>query len=150
MEIEKRGFALKELFIVAVILCVIAAIVVPQFGMAKSKAKVTEMLSRLQTVRAQLELYQIQHNQTLPSAENFQAAMTTVTDVDGKPWIDSVTSGHPYGPYMRKIPENPFTGGNSIDGTGDWLYRPDDTMTECLFVADDGGVLPDGTAHRAL
>ena len=150
MEIEKRGFTLKELFIVAVILCVIAAIVVPQFGMAKSRAKVTEMLSRLQTVRAQLELYQIQHNQTLRSAENFQVAMTTVTDVNGKPWIDSVTSGHPYGPYMRKIPENPFTGGNSIDGTGDWLYRPDDTMAECLFIADDGGVLPDGTAHRAL
>ena len=150
METEKRGFTLKELFIVAVILCVIAAIVVPQFGMAKSKAKVTEMLSRLQTVRAQLELYQIQHNQSLPSAENFQTALTTVTDVNGKPWIDSVTSGHPYGPYMRKIPENPFTGGNSIDGTGDWLYRPDNRMAECFFIADDGGVLSDGTAHRAL
>ena len=150
METEKRGFTLKELFIVTVILCVIAAIVVPQFGMAKSKAKVTEMLSRLQTVRAQLELYQIQHNQSLPSSENFQAAMTTVTDVNGKPWIDSVTSGHPYGPYMRKIPENPFTGGNSIDGTGDWLYRSDDTMAECLFIADDDGVLSDGTVHRVL
>ena len=150
MEIEKRGFTLKELFIVAVILCVVATVVVPRFGMARSQAKVIELFNRLQTVRAQLELYRVQHNQSLPSAENFHTAMTTVTDVNGKPWVDSVTSGHPYGPYMRKIPENPFTGGNSIDGTGDWLYRPDDTMTECLFIADDGGALSDGTAHRVL
>ena len=150
MEIEKRGFTLKEIFIVVVILCVIAAVIAPRFGMARSQAKVTEMVSRLQTVRAQLELYQIQHNETLPTVEDFKTAMTTVTDVNGSPWVDSETSGHPYGPYMRKIPDNPFSGGNSIDGTGDWLYQPDCETDECIFLADDGGVLSDGIAHGAL
>ena len=150
MEAEKHGFKLKEIFIVVVILCVIAAVVVPRFGIARSQAKVTEMLSRLQTVRAQLELYRVQHNQTLPTAENFQTAMTTVTNVNGRPWVDSETSGHPYGPYMREIPDNPFSGGNSINGTGDWLYQPDCKNKECIFLADDGGVLSDGVAHGAL
>jgi len=150
MEIEKRGFTLKEIFIVAVILCVIATVIVPRFGMARSQAKTTEMVSRLQTVRAQLELYRVQHNQILPGVEHFKAAMTKVTDVNGNPWVDSETSGHPYGPYMRKIPDNPFSGGNSVDGTGDWLYQPDCETDECIFLADDGGVLSDGIAHGAL
>ena len=150
MESDNRGFTIKEFFIIAVVLCVIASIAVPRFSMARSQAKATELLSRIHMIRAQIELYQVQHNQMLPSVEDFETIMTTVTDIDGAVWVDSVTSGHPYGPYMRKVPNNPFSKGKTVNGTGDWRYTPDFAAGTYTFIADDKGVLPDGRAHGSL
>jgi len=73
------------------------------------------------------------------------------TDLQGDAWIDQATSGTAYGPYMRVVPDNPFSNGNTVDGSeNDWLYTPNAANGTYTFVADDGGTCPDGTLHSAL
>ena len=119
----KSGFTLVEILIVVVILGILAAIVIPQFTGASTEAKESALVSNLQSIRSQIELYKIQHNDELPGVQqagaactgtDFETAMTTKTDQDG-------VAGGRFGPYMQKIPVNSFStaaaGENSI-GTG--------------------------------
>lgn len=104
MRSEKHGFTVMEIFIVVIILGIISAIVVPKFSQASSEARLTDMVSMLQKVRSQLELYKIQHGGLLPgqkveggeiSAVDFAGALTA-EDAEGM------------GPYLKKMPKNPF------------------------------------------
>ena len=119
-----KGFTLVEILIVVVILGILAAIVIPQFTSAAETAKASSLVSQLQTIRSQLELYQIQHNGNYPTLAQMDAtdkpfsALVNSTDVNGD------TTGTDYGPYLQKAPVNPFTDGNMItyDNSGDWQY----------------------------
>ena len=107
----KSGFTLVEILIVVVILGILAAIVIPQFTDASTEAKTSSLCSDLQTVRSQIELYKIQHNDNLPGViatghntdASFDEAMTMKTDQDG-----TLNTTGDYGPYLQKIPSNPF------------------------------------------
>ncbi|MEM9753497.1 MAG: prepilin-type N-terminal cleavage/methylation domain-containing protein [Planctomycetota bacterium] len=112
----KKGFTLVEILIVVVILGILAAIVIPQFTQASESARASSLKSQLQTIRSQLELYQVQHLGDYPTLANLQANddawgnMTTLTNEDG------TTTGTPeLGPYLQKAPSNPFA--NSADST---------------------------------
>lgn len=103
----KHGFTLVEILIVVVILGILAAIVIPQFTDAATESKQSSLVSDLQTIRSQIELYKVQHNDNLPgtdSSGDFVTAMTTKTDQYG-------AAAGTFGPYMREIPRNPFVDG---------------------------------------
>ncbi len=113
----KSGFTLVEILIVVVILGILAAIVIPQFTEASTEAKTSSLCTDLQTMRSQIELYKIQHNDLLPAASgdtalDFQARMCAQTNIAGD-------AGSDYGPYLQKIPTNQFVDSNlvEIDGT---------------------------------
>ena len=92
----KSGFTLVEILIVVVILGILAAIVIPQFTDASTEAKTSSLCSDLQTVRSQLELYKIQHNDALPQPEAGGATwtrMTQYTDIDGTVVVGDVALG---------------------------------------------------------
>ncbi len=128
---SKKGFTLVEILIVVVILGILAAIVIPQFTNASTEAKLSSLKSDLQTVRSQIELFKIQHDDAPPTAADFVSQMT-VQDANG------------FGPYLQKVPTNPFSGGNSVtaDGSGgDWQLT-----AAGVFTAADGGST-DGVAH---
>src|SRR5262249_3312377 len=81
-----RGFTLVEILIVVVILGILAAIVIPQFTSASESAKGSNLLSQLQTIRSQLELYQVQHNGSYPTLAQLGTTwdvMVNKTDVTG-------------------------------------------------------------------
>ena len=107
----KSGFTLVEILIVVVILGILAAIVIPQFTEASTEAKTSSLATDLQSMRSQIELYKIQHNDNLPGVNNgthsggagFVLAMTEGTDIFGEP-----NATGPYGPYLMKIPVNQF------------------------------------------
>ncbi len=133
----KGGFTLVEILIVVVILGILAAIVIPQFTEASTEAKTSSLCTDLQTMRSQIELYKVQHNDDLPSAgaATFIEAMTGQTDIYGAVGTD-------YGPYVQKIPTNAFTDKDTVDvsGTGSlgddshgWDFNP----TTGAFHADD-------------
>jgi len=101
-EKQKQGFTVMEIFIVIIILGIIAAIVVPKFSQASSEARLENLVSDLQMVRSQIELYKIQHKDLLPgqsakggsiNEQNFKVALT-VRGSDGM------------GPYLKKLPKN--------------------------------------------
>ena len=63
---REQGFTLVEILIVVVILGILAAIVIPQFTNASETARASSLNTQLQSIRSQLELYQLQHNGEYP------------------------------------------------------------------------------------
>ncbi len=133
-----RAFTLVEVLIVVIVLGILAAIVVPQFSSASEDANIAACKTNLQIVRAQLELYKLQHTPNeYPKLSTFSTQLTAGTKADG-------TAGTDFGPYLLAIPNNPFTNVNTVtdeaagDGKG-WYYN--ETTGE--FRANDS------TAHRA-
>ena len=114
---RKTGFTLVEILIVVIILGILAAIVIPQFTNASQDARESALLSQLQTLRSQIELYKLQHMDKLPNLVGAAPAcwtpLTTKTDNAG------VASAAPdaFGPYMQSAPSNPINGlSNVVDG----------------------------------
>jgi general secretion pathway protein G len=148
MKTKKSGFTLVEILIVVVILGILAAIVIPQFTEASTEAKFSSLCTDLQTLRSQIELYKVQHNDTPPTFANFTAQMTAQTDITGAVGTD-------YGPYMQKIALNQFNNLNTLDNDvnigndgGGWEYNE----TTGQINADDSydNVLPAGADHANL
>ena len=154
----KRGFTLVEILIVVVILGILAAIVIPQFTEASTEAKLSSLCSDLQTVRSQIELYKVQHNDVLPGngtgddAATFVEALTGKTDIAG----NADASGK-YGPYLQQMPTNSFNQKDTVEtGTGSpsggttygWYFN---TSTGAFNANDDYDADgEDGADHLAL
>ena len=104
----KSGFTLVEILIVVVILGILAAIVIPQFTEASTEAKTSSLCTDLQTMRSQIELYKIQHNDALPNMTVVDGdnALTVTTLIDGS--VVAAGTANSYGPYIQKIPTNQF------------------------------------------
>ena len=121
---RKGGFTLVEILIVVIILGILAAIVIPQFTNASTNARVSSTVSQLQTLRSQIQLYKLQHNDTLPDLKaNQWAQLMSKSDVTGS---TTATSGLNFGPYLESIPSNPLNGFSAVSdaaaaSTG-WVY----------------------------
>ena len=143
----RSGFTLVEILIVVVILGILAAIVIPQFTEASTEAKTSSLCTDLQTMRSQIELYKIQHNDALPGAggATFIEALTGQTEVDGDVWA----AGTAFGPYVQKIPTNQFNESATIDIDGA-LGGGDAADTGWYFNSGTGAFHADTDAHTAL
>ena len=147
------GFTLIEILIVVVIMAVLAATIIPQFTSSTNDAKVSTAKFNLHTLRSQVELYRLHHNQAYPAATNNIEQLTKATDAAGTSTAAGTPdSTHPYGPYIQKIPANPFNGKTTVRadtgtpptvpaGTGadGWIYR-----------ASTGEIWVDDTANVGL
>jgi len=135
MKRKNTGFTLVEILIVVIILGILAAIVIPQFTEASNDARVSALVSDLQTVRSQIELYKVQHKDDYPGTVNgtwtignFVTGLTTKTDIDG-------AAGGTLGPYLQKFPTNGFAADNTVrdataaadpnseSGTNGWWFN---------------------------
>jgi len=145
----KNGFTLVEILIVVVILGILAAIVIPQFTEASTEAKQAALCTDLQTLRSQIELYKIQHNDIPPSLANFEDQMTGYTDIDGV--VQAAAGPNIYGPYVQQIPQNQFNDDDTVvagppigTNRGGWAYDED---TGAIYAEDsydgDGDTIPD-------
>lgn len=122
---NKKAFTLVEILIVVVILAVLAAIVIPQFTNASADSNTTTLKGNLQTVRAQIQLYKVQHDDLLPgqaviggdvAEQDFKDALTTF---DGS-----------YGPYLQRFPKN--------------LYISDPAASDSVTCVNDPLAAPTG------
>src|SRR4051812_7579532 len=113
--IRRKGFTLVEILIVVIILGILAAIVIPQFTSASQDARKNSLTSQLQTLRSQLELYKLQHLDSLPStligSSPVWDQLTSKTDNAGN---IGTTSSFPFGPYLQADPINPLNGAKAI------------------------------------
>ena len=134
---KNKGFTLVEILIVVVILGILAAIVIPQFSDASTQSKVSSCRSSLQSLRSQIQLYKIQHNDAPPTtAASFATQMTTETEpVAAGTAGDS--SGNEVGPYIQQVPFNPWNQLNTISAANDggWIY---DAATGNIWVGTTG------------
>ena len=143
---KNKAFTLVELLIVVAILGIMAAIVIPSFQGNVAQAKESASKTNLGTMRTQIELYKIYHNSFPPgyvdgagdSVATAVLQLIETTNVAGETSYSTVpTVQYPYGPYLKKIPENPYNKLSSIayvaaatefsvavDGTSSgWLYK---------------------------
>jgi type II secretion system protein G len=108
----RQAFSLLELVIVIVILGILAAIAIPRMSSGSENAKAQALLASLNEIRNCIEVYKAEHVGSLPNLQ-FVAQMTQYTDDHGK---TSATPSpqFPYGPYLREIPKNPYSGLNTV------------------------------------
>jgi prepilin-type N-terminal cleavage/methylation domain-containing protein len=140
-----QGFTLVELLIVVIILALLAAVVVPQFGESTQDAKLAALDANLKTMRDAIDLYTLHHQHfpgavksngtcavgtnldtATPGAAAFVAHLTHFTTKSGVACSQgNASSGSDikYGPYLREIPTNTITGENLVTAiqTGDLL-----------------------------
>jgi len=126
MKRARKGFTLVEILIVVVILGILAAIVIPQFSQASTDSKKSSLRSNLQSIRAAIALYKIQHDDIIPAdGAALTTALTTKTLKDG---TAAGVGDVGFGPYIQVgVPSNPFTLGNQIGDAvagNDWVYSP--------------------------
>ena len=162
---RKNGFTLVELVLVVTILGILAALVIPTFQNHVTTSREAAAKSNLGTMRSQIELYKMQHagvppgyvddaEAPIPTLELQFTATSTVTGqvspskVPADPFL--------YGPYVRKLPQNPFNKKSTIEyvleatafsaavnGTSSgWLYKKETGE----FVLNWTGTDSDGVA----
>lgn len=131
----QRGFTLVELLIVVIILAILAAIVVPQFGSSTDDAKLTALDSNLSALRSAVAVYKQQHDGHFPggvtavpdtsctgagvtkgtgdgtagagAAQAFADQLTMYTSAAGGA-CGIMTDVYKYGPYIKAVPADPI------------------------------------------
>jgi len=126
---RKSGFTLVEILIVVIILGILAAIVIPQFTNASQDARESALLSQLQTLRSQIELYKLQHMDALPDLVTNWNPMTTKTDINGAASVNP----NDFGPYMQSAPTNPINTLSTVTN-GDTALAA--AAADCGFIYD--------------
>jgi prepilin-type N-terminal cleavage/methylation domain-containing protein len=141
--ITEKGFTLVELLIVVIILAILAAIVVPQFAATTNDARDSAADATLAGLRASINLYYQQHNNTYPGALTavptnacagtsgtgvatggagatavtaFTQQLSRYTDILGGVCSISDAVNHEFGPYLKRTvaPSDPYLGVSAL------------------------------------
>ena len=107
----KHKFTVMEIFIVAIVVCIVAAVSVPRISMARSRGRISDMVSKLQQVRSQIALYKVQHDGLLPGQDTASGDITEDGFVKAMMAQDSAG----FGPYLSQMPANCFISGKSAE-----------------------------------
>lgn len=131
------GFTLVELLVVAIVLAIFAAVIVPVFGSSANDVKEAAVRADLSRIRQAIDLYREQHRGVAPgvvmSASNtcpapgtsglggpgtdlaFIYQLSLFTDINGGS-CSATSSTFRFGPYLRaaELPKNPYTNNNQI------------------------------------
>ncbi|MDP6544786.1 MAG: prepilin-type N-terminal cleavage/methylation domain-containing protein [Phycisphaerae bacterium] len=138
MNRNKTAFTLVEILIVVLILGILAAIVIPQFTNAAEESKLSNLMSNLQSIRAQLELYKMHHNEVYPT--NINTQLTSKTDSDG-----TINPAGAYGPYLHVFPSNPF-----IEDPAEAIKTSGAGGEGWSYTAATGVILANSAGHTGL
>lgn len=135
---RRSAFTLVEILIVVVIMAILAATIIPQFSDSARDAKTSSATFNLHTLRAQIELYKAQHEGRLPSGTLVE--LTSRTNVAGTVGTSAAT--HPYGPYLKELPDNPFTKSATVKAiTTDPAAASDVTTTHGWIYSTTSGMV---------
>jgi general secretion pathway protein G len=115
---RRTGFTLVEILIVVIILGILAAIVIPQFTNASQDARKNSLVSQLQTLRSQVELYKLQHLDQNPTGlatageiagPTAWAELLIRTDAD-----QTANTAGLFGPYLQTEPYNSLNSSSGV------------------------------------
>jgi len=131
---KAKAFTLVEILVVVVLLGVLAAIVIPAFSNSTTSAKDSALAVDLQLLRRVILVYKSQHLEVGPGYPNgdttqapteqaFIDQTTTASNTNGQTAAIG-TPGFNRGPYLMKIPVNPFNEKNTIEMLADGQAFP--------------------------
>ncbi len=141
-----KAFTLVEILIVIVILGILAAVVIPSVAHNTLSAKDSALAMDLQLLRRIILVYKIQHLEVGPGYPNGDTNLapteqdfidqTTMSSNTNSQTAAIGTHGFNRGPYLMKIPANPFNGLNTVEILADaqafpanaddshgWIYK---------------------------
>jgi len=143
---KARAFTLIEILIVVTLLGVLAGIVIPSVANSTTSAKASALAADLQLLRRFVLIYRSQHLEVAPGYPNGNTGVAPTEQA----FIDQATlssnsngqtaavgtSGFHRGPYMQRIPVNPFNGLSTVqmlpdgqafppaaDNSHGWIYK---------------------------
>ena len=105
---KQTRLSLIEVITIAVVLALVSVGVVPRFSEASEESKTGELIDGLQRMRTQLALYRVQHEDRLPPTDSLEGFNSAITTRVGE-----------YGPYIKKIPVNPYNCLNTVRFDGE-------------------------------
>jgi type II secretion system protein G len=115
---QHRGFTLIELLIVVAIIAILAAIAVPNFLEAQTRAKVSRAKSDHRTLATGIEAYRVDNNK-YPSTPSYIRGTNTVTNILENRWSYLTT---PIA-YITSIPDDVFGDRVLLSDYATGLYR---------------------------
>ena len=129
--------------IVVSILGILAAVVLPHIQDYQRQAREAAAKDILRTVRGQIELYKHQHNSLAPgyikmgAGAPMEANLSTLYNqligtsaLTGMATVSKVPAGiYVCGPYLNKLPVNPFNDLNTIKFVTDFVADADNSAT---------------------
>ena len=161
------GFTLVELLIVAILLAILAAIVVPQFASTTTEAEESALRANLAAMRSAMDLYRQQHGEYPGVSASSGGTCTTGigTGAAGTQQAieDQLTrytnaaggscalpeAGYAYGPYLKEdvLPDNPITGSNTfaIVNTGNLDMTADGAGLGWKYDSTSGKIIANDT-----
>jgi prepilin-type N-terminal cleavage/methylation domain-containing protein/prepilin-type processing-associated H-X9-DG protein len=82
----QKGFTLIELLVVVAIIAILAAILFPVFAKAREKANQTSCLNNQRQITTGLLMYAQEHDELLPTAQEWAAVLSGSNGFTGKVW----------------------------------------------------------------
>ncbi|MHC4640579.1 MAG: hypothetical protein ACYS32_02970 [Planctomycetota bacterium] len=134
---KRARWSYTEIITITVVLGIFGMRVVPQVAEAGPESRICDLIDGLEQMCAQLDVYRAQHEGCFPDDSSFEVFESAMTTKIGK-----------YGPYVSRIPVNPFNNLHTVRfdgelaGAGIAGFRAD--TKNGLFEADDS------TAHASL
>lgn len=130
---NRRAFTLVELLVVIIIIGILAAVAIPQFGESSADAKKSALKENLRMMRSVVDKYYQEHTNAYPGivkthkktaageaaahasvAEAFDKQMTCYSDALGNT-CEEKNAGFPFGPYVkRRLPDNPLPAAGAV------------------------------------
>lgn len=124
---DKKGFTLIELLVVVLIIGILSAIALPQYTLAVEKARATEAITNIATIKQQIELY-IMENGLPRGTEPVYYKDFTAVDLSGGNWTCPICYETKNAQYYVVI----NAAGSSIEVTpsGGYTFYSDTTRNE--------------------
>ena len=109
----RGAFTLIEVLIVVVIMAILAGTVITNFSSSTNDAMESAVKSNLRTMRSQIELYSVDHDNRYPQIQgNDLPQLYRATNNAGQ--MDIPGPLYPHGPYIDAVPDNPYGGSNKV------------------------------------
>ncbi len=157
---KRLGFTLIELLIVVAIIAILAAIAVPNFLEAQTRAKVARVKNDFRTLATAIEAYSVDWNRMAPGLDEINPASATALPAEWSDWTVRInwfwgTLTTPVA-YITSVPLDPFAlvsgfirsdakrGGNeryTLERCCDYYLHTTTPVWEQMRVAKRKGVL---------
>ncbi|OHB62724.1 MAG: hypothetical protein A2Y77_14365 [Planctomycetes bacterium RBG_13_62_9] len=164
-----RAFTLIEVLVVVVLLGIVAAIVLPSLGKGTTMARESSLAFDLNLLRRFVLIYKSQHQEVAPGYPGGNTAATPTDQafrdqamLSSDAWGQTAAVGtpsFPCGPYLSKIPANPFNNKDTLemiangqafpaaaDDSHGWVFKPETGEIR----PDNSGTGVDGTSYYDL